>query len=271
MEEASTGGAGTLPPSAILVADCQIRGATTTRLALFDLGRTLVRGDPAMMFARYLREHGRFPDASWERLDAAVRAYHGGGDPDLAVDGANEAFASGFAGMSPARLEALAREKVLAGGDADYYAYTRPLLAAVGALGYRKVGVTGVADPLASVIGSALGLDEMYATALGVDADGRLTGRTLFENRAGWKLERVRRLLAQAGPDLDACLAFGDSGADLPLLLAVGRPVIVNAREPLLSEVAALGWPMFGEADDIAARLPALLAAPAWNARAREP
>lgn len=237
-------------------------------LALFDLGRTLVRGDPAMMLARYLRERGRFPDAAWQRLGAAVGAYHAGGDPDVAVERANGAFAAGFAGQPPAVLEAWAEEKVRAGADADYYPYTRPLLAAVRGRGYRTVAVTGVADPLASVIGRALGLDETYATALEVDAAGRLTGRTRFEGEAGWKLARVRHLLRAAGPGTVDALAFGDSGGDMPILGAVGRPIVLNARGDFADAVRALGWPMFGEDDDVALALDGLVARPAWNAPA---
>lgn len=237
-------------------------------LALFDLGRTLVRGDPAMMLARYLREGGRFPDAAWQRLEEAVLAYHAGGDPDLAVERANEAFAGGFTGHAPAVLRAWAEEKVRAGADADYYAYTRPLLAAVRGRGYRTVAVTGVADPLASVIGRALGLDETYATALEVDAAGCLTGRTRFEGEAGWKLSRVRHLLRAAGAGTVDALAFGDSGGDMPILRAVGRPIVLNARGVFADEVRALGWPMFVDGDDVAAALDGLVARPAWNAPA---
>jgi phosphoserine phosphatase len=60
-------------------------------------------------------------------------------------------------------------------------------------------------------------------------------------------------------------LAFGDSAADLPILLAVGRPVVVNARAAFHDDIAARGWPQYGEDDDVAGALPVLLARPSWN------
>ncbi len=233
--------------------------------ALFDLGRTLVRGDPAVMFARYLRERGRFPDASWRLLEEALRAYHAGGDQDQAVDRANAAFASAFAGLRPDAVAELARDKVRAGAGDDYYAYARPLVAQVRRLGYRAAAVTGVAEPLASEIARDLGIDETYGTALEVDGEGRLTGRTRFEARPGWKLARVRHLLDGPGGAAEA-LAFGDSEADLPVLEVVGRPVVVNARGAFAQRVRALGWPLFGEGDDVAGALSGLVAGRPWNA-----
>lgn len=235
------------------------------RVALFDLGRTLVRGDPAVMFAEYLRARDRFPAASWERLEEALRLYHGGGDQDLAVERANDAFASAFSGLDPAVVQAWAQEHVRSGQGGQYYAYTRPLVEAVRRLGCRTAAVTGVADPLASVIGHDLGLSETYATALERDERGLLTGHTVFDNGPGWKLRRIAHLLDSVGDARAECLAFGDSEADLPMLHAVGRPIVLNARGVFREAVAALGWPAFDEGEDIAATLEALMARRPWH------
>lgn len=234
-------------------------------IALFDLGRTLVRGDPAVMFARWLRQRERFSDGAWQALEEAVAAYHAGGDPDLAVDRANNAFASAFAGLRGEELQALAEAYVDAGGERDLYAYTRPLLGAIAARGYGRYAVTGVADPLASAIGRALGLDATFATSLATDGEGRLTGATVFDGQPGWKRLRVQHLLEAEGEGLAQALAFGDSGADMPILTAVGRPVVVNARGAFRDEIAALGWPQYGDGDDVAVALEGLWRRPPWN------
>jgi putative phosphoserine phosphatase/1-acylglycerol-3-phosphate O-acyltransferase len=235
------------------------------RIALFDLGRTLVRGDPAVMFARRLRAEGRFPDEAWRALGAALVEYRrGDGDPDRAVDAANAAFASAFAGMPPGALAALAEAAVRDSLSGEYYGYARPVVATLGAAGFRTAAVTGVADPLASLLGHDLGLDETYATALEV-VDGRLTGRTRFEGRSRWKEARIEPLLRAAGGDLAEAFAFGDSPADLAMLERVGKPVVVNAEATFAERVRARGWPVLDEGDDVAGFVADALGRRAWH------
>ncbi|MCL6595853.1 MAG: hypothetical protein K6V73_06525 [Firmicutes bacterium] len=111
-----------------------------------------------------------------------------------------------------------------------------------------------------------LGLDETYATPLEV-VDGRLTGRTLFENEPRWKERRCEGLLRAAGREIvDALVAFGDSPSDISILERVGRPVVLNPQPAFEAEVRALGWPVLRDGDDVAAGVRALRHEPAWNA-----
>jgi HAD superfamily hydrolase (TIGR01490 family) len=233
-----------------------------TRLALFDIGRTLVRGDPALLFAAHLRESGRFQPEAWRRMEEALADYRAGRDPDRAVEAANAAFAAAFAGMAPAELEAWAREGVRDALAAHYYPYARPLLALFRARGYRTVAVTGVADPLASLLGHDLGADETFATRLEV-AEGRLTGATRFEGGEGWKRRRVEALLERSDPA--TAFAFGDSAADLPLLARVGHPVVLNPQPAFEARVRAMGWPVLHEGEDVEAFVRAAFGRPPWN------
>ncbi len=233
-------------------------------VVFFDLGQTLVGGDPAMMFARYLRERGRFGDAAWERLGAALVVYRAGTDPDGAVEAANAAFASAFAGLRPSELGEMARAAVPAVLAPAYFAYSRPLVAAFRSWGYRSVAVTGVADPLASLVSSDLGIDETCATALETRS-GRLTGAASFESTPLWKADRAAARLRESARDLDSAFAFGDSAADVPLLERVGRPVVVNPREAFAAAIADRGWPILTGAGDVLDAVAALRARPAWN------
>lgn len=232
------------------------------RVAMFDLGRTLVGGDPAVMLARHLRSQGRFGDGPWERLEAALVIYHSGKDMDRAVDLANEAFASGFTGLEPGALRAMASAFIPSVRE-SYYDYTLGLVAALRERGCLLLGVTGVAEPLCSLIGEDIGLDRMYGTHLET-ADGKLTGRTLFENGSDWKAARVRPILA--GADREASLAFGDSEADVSMLALVGRPIVVNPKPAFEERVRALGWPVMRQGEPVAEQVLRLLDAPAWNA-----
>lgn len=238
------------------------------RIAMFDLGRTLVAGDPAVMLARHLRDRGRFADGPWARLEEALVLYNSGQDMDRAVDLANEAFASGFAGLAPAALHAMATDALASDLRHGYYDYATALVGTLREEGYLTAGVTGVADPLAALIGADLGIERMFATALET-RDGRLTGRTVFESRAGWKAERVRPLFEQTGASRPDSLAFGDSEADMSILAGVGRPFVMNPKPGFEARVRALGWPILRQGQPVTERVLALLQEPAWNVEGR--
>jgi phosphoserine phosphatase len=72
---------------------------------------------------------------------------------------------------------------------------------------------------------------------------GRYTGdlRGPFVYGKG-KVEAMRRYTDEHGIDLDASYAYSDSASDLPMLKAVGNPVVVNPDEALLAVAKAEGW-----------------------------
>jgi len=109
------------------------------------------------------------------------------------------------------------------------------------ALGHRTVLITGaldfVVDPLRPLF------DEVVCAALGVDGDGRLTGRLdrlppTGEARALVLAEYAER----EGLDLAESVAYADSASDLPLLECVGFPVAVNPEARLAAIARRRGW-----------------------------
>jgi phosphoserine phosphatase len=73
--------------------------------------------------------------------------------------------------------------------------------------------------------------------------DGRYTGRPdgVFTYREG-KAQAVRELAEREGIDLAASWAYSDSESDLPMLRAVGHPVVVNPDAELGRVARAEGW-----------------------------
>jgi hypothetical protein len=68
---------------------------------------------------------------------------------------------------------------------------------------------------------------------------GRLAGP--FTYREG-KAEAIRELAARDGIDLAESYAYSDSESDLPMLRAVGHPVVVNPDAALERIARAEGW-----------------------------
>jgi fatty acyl-CoA reductase len=111
------------------------------------------------------------------------------------------------------------------------------------AAGHRLVLVTGAVEPLTRPIASLF--DEVVAAQLAVDDRGRCTGYLQIpplvgESRAAW----LRHRALEAGWDLGSSYAYADSASDLPLLRAVGNPVVIDP-DVVLSRVARKErWPV---------------------------
>ncbi len=110
------------------------------------------------------------------------------------------------------------------------------------AAGHRTILITGAADvfvrPLAPLF------DHVVAVKLAVK-EGRYTGYMaepplVGEARAAW----LRRYSAAEGADLKASYVYADSHSDLPLLRAVGNPVVVSPDAALLRVARRRRWPV---------------------------
>jgi phosphatidylglycerophosphatase C len=101
--------------------------------------------------------------------------------------------------------------------------------------GHELVLVSASPELYVTPIGRRLGFDEVLATRLEVDADGRLTGRLEGANCRG--PEKVARLRTWRGEGLTVAYAYGDSTGDREMLAlaATGVKLPRRRRRPLPS------------------------------------
>ncbi|NNL70758.1 MAG: HAD-IB family hydrolase, partial [Acidimicrobiia bacterium] len=101
-----------------------------------------------------------------------------------------------------------------------------------------------------------LGVDDVIATRAGVDEQGLYTGELEYYAYGPTKAEALH-LLEQEGIDLSESYAYSDSQTDLPLLEAVGHPVVVNPDRELRKIAEEREWPIreFTLAVDLRTRL----------------
>ena len=210
--------------------------------AFFDLDKTLMAGSSGMQFARVARRHrlvGRRQLASWgvehlryrlrgttdERTAEVLRVAREliAGVPARSLERMNpEVMAAILPRIYPQMLE-----EVYVHQDAG-----RPTFI-VSAAG------SGVVESLAAV----LGMDGGVGTRYGIGEDGALTGR--FDGPFVYgegKVEAMQAYAAEHGIDLAASYAYSDSVSDLPMLRAVGNPVVVNPDPPLAEIAREEGW-----------------------------
>jgi phosphoserine phosphatase len=172
-------------------------------LALFDLDGTLLDGDTDELWCEFLIAEGILDRAGFEARNRSVAERYGEGAITPAEFCAF--YASTLAGRTPAQW-AGQRERFVA-----------------------------------SVIVPRLGA----ATELELEG-GRFTGRNcgVLNMREG-KVARLQAWLAEAGIAAGAladAVFYSDSGNDLPLLRAVGRPVAVDPDARLRAEAERAGW-----------------------------
>jgi HAD superfamily hydrolase (TIGR01490 family) len=108
--------------------------------------------------------------------------------------------------------------------------------------GDRLVVITASVFFFAEPLVRELEIDELLGTQVGF-VDGRCTGRVDGEILEGpLKLDAARRLADERGVALADCTFYSDHIADLPLLEAVGSPVVVGPHRPLEAIARARGW-----------------------------
>jgi len=210
--------------------------------AFFDLDKTLMAGSSGMPFARVAMRHGivsRRQLASWgvEHLRYRLRGTTDARTTDV-LRQARELItgvrARDVERMSPEVMAAVLPrvypqmlEEVHGHQDAGRATF---IVSAAG---------NGVVEQLAAV----LGMDGGIGTRYEIDADGAFTGRFdgPFVYGVG-KVEAMRSFAAGHDIDLGQSYAYSDSLSDLPMLEAVGQPVVVNPDPALAAIAKREGW-----------------------------
>lgn len=107
----------------------------------------------------------------------------------------------------------------------------------------RKVFIVSASpEEVVAPLARYLGVDEALATRAELDENGRYTGRTELYCYGPGKAEVLRKVARRDGIDLAASYAYSDSVSDLPMLEAVGNPVVVNPDKELLRSATKRGW-----------------------------
>lgn len=210
--------------------------------AFFDLDKTLMAGSSGMQFARVAARHGivgRRQLASWavEHLRYRLR-----GTTDERTAEVLRVARELISGVSSLTIRRLSPE-VLAAILPRVYPQMLDEVYAHQDAGRATFIVSAAGDDVVGELARVLGMDGGIGTRYEVDADGAFTGR--FDGPFVYgrgKVEAMEEFAASHGIDLQSSFAYSDSLSDLPMLRAVGHPVVVNP-DPALAEIAREeGW-----------------------------
>ena len=210
--------------------------------AFFDLDRTLLRGASGEVFSEAMKSAGLISRSlPGERYVYQLFNTIGETLPSMALARQAVTFAKGRSrravqdAATSVAHQLVAMVQPFAGGVfAEHRAAGRPIVLA-----------TTTPYDLVKPFADLLGLDDVIATRYGVSADGDTYDGTLagpFVWSAG-KLEAVREWADRNAVDLAESWAYSDSIYDVPLLSAVGNPVVVNPDPRMTIMAAARRWP----------------------------
>jgi HAD superfamily hydrolase (TIGR01490 family) len=124
------------------------------------------------------------------------------------------------------------------------YAEALDLIELHRAAGRRVYLISASPAEIVEPLGRFLGVDSVIASQARVDVDGRYTGEMEIYAYGPYKADLVRATAACDGIDLAASYAYSDSATDLPLLEAVGHPVVVNPDRVLARVARQREWPL---------------------------
>jgi len=215
-------------------------------LALFDLDGTLLAIDSDHAFGEFMVRIGWADGESFRRANDAFYAQYQAEQLDVAAyirfatSAWRERSAQEQADASRRFIDEVIRPAI--------HENARALLRRHAEAGDRVAIVTATNEFVTRPIATLFGVDELIATELQRDAQGRVTGELqgVPSYREG-KVTRVRQWLAQQGlrcEDFERISFYSDSTNDLALLEQVSHPVATNPAPALERIAAARGWPI---------------------------
>lgn len=210
-------------------------------LALFDLDNTLLAGDSDYLWGVFLGEQGIVDADHYQQENLRFYADYKKGNLDIHAFQAfsQQPLVDNDIDTMKALRQRFVEQKI------------RPIMTPAAfrliekhrEQGDTLVIITATNSFVTRPIAEAFGIDNLLATEPEV-IDGRYTGKIAgtpcFQ---GGKVIRLRAWMQEHGLDMQGSWFYSDSHNDLPLLLEVDNPVVVDGDEQLLSQAREAGWP----------------------------
>ncbi len=209
--------------------------------AFFDLDRTLLAGASGPSISAALREVGLLSDRHIPGEDLVFRVFNMVGEnrPSMMLARQAARMAQGWDADRARMAGSLAAKALME----QVQPYAKLLIAQHQAEGRLVVIATTTPDHLVRPLAEALGVDDVIATRY-EEAGGTFTGR--FDGDFVWgkgKYLAVKAWCADHSVSMRESWAYSDSYYDVPLLNAVGHPVVVNPDPRMRIQALARRWP----------------------------
>ncbi|MBV8234357.1 MAG: HAD-IB family hydrolase [Acidimicrobiia bacterium] len=210
--------------------------------AFFDLDKTVIARASMVAFGRPFYRHGLISRrllmrGLWGQL---VYLYLGADEARLAR--MRESALTLTKGWHQSQVRRIVREALTDVVTPIIYAEALELIEEHRAAGRRVFIVSASPEEIVEPLADHLEVDEAIASRARIDADGRYTGEMAFYAYGASKAVAMHEIAEREGIDLSASWAYSDSATDLPMLEAVGHPVVVNPDRELARVARERGW-----------------------------
>jgi HAD superfamily hydrolase (TIGR01490 family) len=211
--------------------------------AFFDLDKTVIARSSTLAFSRPFYAGGLITRSAVLRGAYAHFLFLVGGADHDQTERMREYLSRMVAGWDVQQVRDIVAQTLAEVVEPVVYREATALIDEHHRLGRDVVIVSASGAEVVEPIGALIGADHVVATRMVVVA-GRYTGDIAFYAYGEAKADAMRRLAAEHGYDLADCHAYSDSVTDLPMLLAVGHPTVVNPDRALRREATTRGWPI---------------------------
>ncbi|MGH8440876.1 MAG: HAD family hydrolase [Pseudomonas sp.] len=211
-------------------------------LAIFDLDETLIHGDCASLWSEQMARLGWVDGESFLRRDKELMDAYGRGH--LAMEDYMAFSLEPLIGRTPDEVDHLVGPWVEDFIEPIIFSDATRTIAAHRKAGDRILVISASGTHLVAPIAERLGIDEILGIELEV-VNGVYTGKTVgtLTYREG-KITRLLEWLDQEEENLEGASFYSDSRNDLPLLLKVDYPHVVNPDPVLREQAEKAGWPI---------------------------
>jgi HAD superfamily hydrolase (TIGR01490 family) len=211
-------------------------------LVIFDLDDTLIHGDCATLWSEQMGRLGWVDGESFMRKNDELMAAYSRGE--LAMEDFMDFSLEPMIGRTPEEIEHLVEPWVEDIIEPLIYSEATKTIARHRQNGDRILVISASGTHLVKPIAARIGIDEVLGIELDV-AHGVYSGKTtgVLTYREG-KITRLMEWLEQEGEHLDGAYFYSDSRNDLPLLLKVENPQVVNPDPVLRAHAEQAGWPI---------------------------
>jgi len=208
--------------------------------ALFDMDKTLVPVNTGSLYVKWRFRRNEARKRDMLRWAGWMAQYAAGVLDPVTI---SEKGLRALAGINEAQF----RSECLTW----YYAEVAPLITQAARReverrrdqGHVLAVLSASTDYVTRPLAESLGIEHVLCTDLEVDASGSFTGEADLCYGAS-KLARAERWATEQGVDLRRSCFYTDSVSDVPVLLAVGEPRVINPDPRLRWKATRHGWPV---------------------------
>ncbi len=212
--------------------------------AFFDLDKTVIAKSSTLAFGKPFYKAGFVGRRTLMKLGFAQLFYVLFGADEDQLERVRDQMLQLTAGWHRAEIEQLVEETLEEVAEPLVYAEALFLIDEHKRQGRDVYIVSASPVEIVRPIGRHIGVTNVIATKVKTDSAGFfLPELELYAMGAG-KAEAIRALAAERDIDLEGSYAYSDSATDLPMMEAVGNPVVVNPDKELRKIADEREWPI---------------------------